>query len=398
MMLRADSLSWRPDLAPTLAIASIAALYAIGVRKAWQHAGHGRAVRMSQVRAFAIGIIVVAIALVSPLDALADDLFAAHMTQHVLLAVVAPPFLVWGAPMIAALWLFPPDGRRAATRWLRHSPLAAAWSTITTPIVAWMLHLVAVWMWHAPRLYDYALRHPSAHALEHLSFVGTASLLWWRILTPRTARRTGYAIGIATMFGTAMQTGVLGALLTLSHRVWYPAQSTASATWGFTPLQDQQLAGLIMWVPGGLLYVIAMSVLFVAWLDDRPARSPVRELGVATTAAVCCVIASAAGCSRASANPVPGGDPARGRTAIEAMGCGACHEVAGVPGAHGMVGPPLTTVAKRSMLAGELPNTPDNMMRWIEDAPSVEPATAMPNLHVTPQSARDIVAYLYTIR
>jgi len=398
MMLRAESLSWRPDLAPTLAIVGVVILYAVGVRRAWQHAGRGRGIRVSQVRAFAIGMIVLAIALVSPLDALAEDLFAAHMTQHVLLAVVAPPFLVWGAPMIATLWVFSPDRRRAATRWLRHSPLALVWSTITTPIVAWMLHLVAVWSWHAPRMYEYALQHPAAHAVEHLSFVGTASLLWWRILAPRTARRTGYAIGIAIMFGTAMQTGVLGALLTLSHRVWYPAQSAAAASWGFTPLEDQQLAGLIMWVPGGLLYVVAMSVLFVAWLDDRPARAPVRALGVVATGVVCCVIASSAGCSRASANPVPGGDPARGRTAIEAMGCGACHEVAGVPGARGMVGPPLTTVAQRSMLAGELPNTPENMMRWIEDAPSVEPGTAMPNLHVTPQSARDIVAYLYTIR
>lgn len=398
MLFHAESLTWRPDLAPTLAIASMSAAYAIGVRNAWRHAGRGRGVRVSQVRAFAIGVATLVVALVSPLDGLADTLFAAHMTQHVLLAVVAPPFLVWGAPAVTSLWVLPPDQRRALTRWIRRAPLRAFWFAITAPIVAWALHLIAVWTWHAPAMYELALRHPAAHAIEHLSFIGTAALLWWRILTPRTARRTGYAVGILTLFGTAMQTGVLGALLTLSRHSWYPGQSSGAAAWGLTALQDQELAGLIMWVPGGLLYVVAMSVLFVAWLDDRPVRAAVRPLSALTTIAIVCAIGLTSSCSRAAANPVPGGDPDRGRAAIEAMGCGACHEVAGVSGAHGMVGPPLTGVAKRSMLAGELPNTPENMMRWIEDAPSIEPRTAMPNLHVSPQSARDMVAYLYTLR
>ena len=330
MLLHAGTGSWRPDLAPTLAIAGLSAAYALGVRNAWRHAGRGRGIRASQVWAFAIGVGILVVALASPLDTLADGLFAAHMTQHVLLAVVAPPFLVWGAPMVAALWVFSPTQRRVVTRWLRHAPLHTLWSAVTTPVVAWMLHLIAVWAWHAPALYELALRHPLAHAIEHLSFVGTASLLWWRILAPRTARRTGYAVGILTLFGTAMQTGVLGALLTLSPRAWYPQQSIDAAAWGLTTLQDQQLAGLIMWVPGGLLYVVAMSVLFVAWLDDRPTRPAVRPLAATTTMALICMIGMTSSCSRAAANPVPGGDPERGRAAIEAMGCGACHEVAGV--------------------------------------------------------------------
>lgn len=95
-------------------------------------------------------------------------------------------------------------------------------------------------------------------------------------------------------------------------------------------------------------------------------------------------------------SPVPGGDAARGRAAIEAVGCGACHVIGGLPGARGLAAPPLTNVAKRSIIAGELPNTPENMMRWIEDPQSVEPNTAMPNLGIDARTARDITAYLYS--
>jgi cytochrome c2 len=102
------------------------------------------------------------------------------------------------------------------------------------------------------------------------------------------------------------------------------------------------------------------------------------------------------GCARAEARIVPGGDIARGKAAIQTIGCGACHVIDGISDAHGQVGPPLSGIANRSMVAGVLPNTPENMIRWIEDAPSISPQTAMPNLGVTAQQARDIAAYLYT--
>lgn len=107
--------------------------------------------------------------------------------------------------------------------------------------------------------------------------------------------------------------------------------------------------------------------------------------------------AAAAGCSTSGAAAIPGGDPGRGAQTIAEMGCGACHHIGGVPGANGMVGPPLDNVAERGILAGELANSPENMVRWIRDPQSVEPATAMPNLHIGEQSARDIVAYLYSL-
>jgi cytochrome c2 len=307
------------------------------------------------------------------------------MIQHMLLAVVAPPLVVLAAPETVLLRTLPVRGRRLVGR-LRarmHWFVGLA----TAPFAAWLLHAGAIWMWHVPRLYELALVSDVAHAAEHLSFVGTGCLLWWSIL----ARRR-YALGIILLFGTAVHSGALGALLAFSNHVLYPVQTAAAAHWGLTPLDDQRLAGLVMWVPGGVLYVVAMSVLFVAWLDP-PARRRAKQavLGVAAGAAL-------SACGRAQASVVQGGDAERGRQTIEAMGCGACHVIAGVPGARGEVGPPLSGVAQRAIIGGVLPNTPENMMAWIEDPPSLAPRTAMPNLGVTPQAARDIVAYLYTLR
>ena len=104
------------------------------------------------------------------------------------------------------------------------------------------------------------------------------------------------------------------------------------------------------------------------------------------------------GCRRQPVTAVPGGDAGRGQKELAAFGCGSCHTIAGVQGAHGKVGPPLTGIAERSMIAGEAPNTPENLIRWIENPQSIEPNTAMPNLGVEDKAARDMAAYLYTLR
>jgi cytochrome c oxidase assembly factor CtaG/cytochrome c2 len=383
-----------------LSLFATAWFYIRGVRAAWSRAGAGRGVTRRHAALFSIGLVTIAIALLSPLDAMADDLFAAHMTQHVLLAEVAPPFLVFGAPLAAFTWALPAGRRRGVVAFLRRrSRFRALWRTLTAPAVGWIVHLIAIWIWHAPSLYALALRHETIHALEHLSFVGTAVLLWWPIAHPRTARRTAYGAGLGTIFLTTMQTGVLGALITLSHRLLYPLQARGAAQWGLSPMDDQTIAGLIMWVPGGLIYVAAMSVLFLKWLQPPSrVREPVKLAPALAPIALVVLFVQASSCARPTQSAVAGGSVERGKTAVEAMGCGACHTIPGVPNAHGEVGPPLTDIARRSIIAGELANTPENMMRWIENPQAVEPTTAMPNLGVNAQSARDITAYLYTLR
>ncbi len=394
MTLAAAGVGWFDDAGPTTAVAALGIAYAMAVG-----VGRARGERVAtraQALWFLAGLSTLGIALLSPLEPLSERLFSAHMTQHMLLATIAPPLLVRGAPNVTAF-------RARSSRWSRFSAafvsrtgLGRGWQLVTLPVIACFLHASAIWTWHAPFLYEGALRNDVVHAAEHLSLAGTGISLWWAILRRRgigpEARRSAFGVGIAILFATALQTTALGALFALSRHVIYPSQSSAAAAWGMTPLDDQRLAGMLMWVPGGVIYVIMMSVLFVAWLDDS---GRVRAVTIGAGALGALGVTS---CGRADARLVPGGDAERGRAAIVAAGCGACHVVPGIPGGAGAVGPPLAGVVGRSIIGGVLANTPDNMVAWLQDPPAFAPRTTMPNLGLSPQTARDVAAYLYSKR
>ena len=414
---------WMSSPPVLLALAASSIGYARGVRALRVHAGPGRhGIRPWRVGCFTAGIAAIAVALLSPLDAMAASLFSAHMVQHLLLMIVAPPLLVLGLPGFVFLWVLPRTARRGVGKWWERAPTAAPlralWGAATAPVAAVVLHAAAVWAWHAPRLYEYALSSAPSHAVEHASFLVTGVLVSWAALRPRGAsgarRAAGFATGILIVFATATQSGALGALLTFAGRPWYPAHGNGPALWGITALEDQQLAGLIMWVPGGLLYTAAAALLFGAWLSAAGQSAGRSRAGTAVAAravgatapasaplVIVLALALAVGACRRSADGVtlvPGGDIKRGRQDVVAFGCGACHTIDGVRGARGTVGPPLTGIGARSMIAGQLPNTPDNLVRWLLNPPGVEPGTAMPALVRDSQTARDIAAYLYTLR
>lgn len=270
--------AWNGAPGITVPLVVTAALYARGVQVVWRRAGRGRGVRRWQVGCFAAGIVAVAAALLSPLDGMAEALFAAHMVQHLLLIQVAAPLLVLGAPQYATFHVLSiPDRQRATAWWHARIALGRGLRAVTTVGAATALHAVALWSWHAPVLYDAALRSDAIHAAEHLSFLGTGVLLWWSVLRPRGRGRAGYPAGVLAVFGTMLHSGALGALLTLARSPWYPAHAGGAAAWGLSPLEDQQLAGLVMWVPGGLLYVAATAVLFGTWLQGRYTRPPTRS-------------------------------------------------------------------------------------------------------------------------
>jgi len=269
---------WGGDTSSAVSLVALAGVYALGTRRVWSHAGQGRGVRRRDIASFIGALAALSLAMLSPIDALSGVLFSAHMTQHVLLAVVAPPLLVLGAPAVALLWALPASARPTVVRTLRHPGIASVWRAISNPFVACAVHAGALWVWHAPRLYVSALDDGFVHALEHASFVATAGLLWWSILHARQPRRAAYAAGILVLFLTALQSAALGALLTFSGAPWFPAQDIGAVSFGLTPLQDQQLAGLIMWVPGGLLYTAAMGILFAGWMRQLDRASPSRTM------------------------------------------------------------------------------------------------------------------------
>ena len=264
-------LAWSFDPGVVLPLALAAGLYARGVRALWRQAGAGHGVRRWQAGAFAAGWLVLAIALISPLHELGEALFSAHMAQHELLMAVAAPLLVLGRPVVPFLWGLPIAWRRNAGRWAATPPVRATWHLLTLPSVAWTVHALAIWAWHAPRLYDAAVTSDLMHALQHASFLGSALLFWWALIHGRNGRLR-YGASVLYIFTTALHTTALGAVLSLATRPLYPVYA-ATASWGLTPLEDQQLAGLIMWVPAGIAYLIAALALMAGWLREAERRT-----------------------------------------------------------------------------------------------------------------------------
>ncbi|MBV9879040.1 MAG: cytochrome c oxidase assembly protein [Gemmatirosa sp.] len=247
---------WRAwSWTPALLVALAAWLYARGARALWARAGHGRGVAPWRTRCYAAGLVAIALALASPIDAAAESLFAVHMVQHLLLVVVAAPLVVLGEPALVTLWALPRDARIVLAR--RWRGLRALAHVARQPLVAWTLHVATLWAWHARGPYETAVRHPLVHVVEHASFFATA-LLFWHVLAGRRARRhLGPGIAALYLFAAALQSTALGALLTVATRPWYGVHLATTGPWGLTPLEDQQLAGLIMWIPAGLAYTVA---------------------------------------------------------------------------------------------------------------------------------------------
>jgi putative membrane protein len=247
-------------------------VYTAGLVRVWRNAGYGRGIRPLEALAFGMGWSALVIALSSPLDEWSEAWLAAHMVQHELLMVVAAPLIVVGVPLVGILWAMPSAFRQTLVGTVQRMPLTAVWRMITAPPAAFILYGLALWVWHAPALYDAALEHEALHAVQHLCFFGTATLFWWGIVHGRHGR-LGYGAAVVYLFATAVHGGVLGALLTVSPRVWYAPYVTHHPA-GLTPLEDQQLAGLLMWVPAGLAFVTGALFLFAAWLrqSDRLSR------------------------------------------------------------------------------------------------------------------------------
>jgi cytochrome c oxidase assembly factor CtaG/cytochrome c2 len=321
------------------------------------------------------------------------------MTQHELLMLVAAPLLVLSRPLVPLLHGLPAAWRGTVGRAGRARPVRATWRVATTPLVAWTLQAVVLWVWHAPALFQATLSSELVHAAQHVSFLGAALLFWWSLVHGRGGVAS-YGAAVLYLFTTSAHSGALGALLSLAPRPWYPVYAPTAATFGLTALEDQQLGGLVMWVPAATVYVFAALVMLATWLRaaGREARA---RLATACVLLLAVPLVLAAGCDGARtrrAAAMTGGDPRRGRVVITSYGCPTCHAIPGVAGADGLVGPPLGGIGQRVFIAGVLPNTPDNMVRWLRDPPGVDRLTAMPNMGVGERDARDIAAYLYALR
>lgn len=222
--------------------------------------------------AFVTGIAALFAALISPLDAMSGSLFSAHMAQHLLLVLVAAPLLALSRPTAPLLRGLPIGWGKTFGRLAQVSSLKTLWHTLTRPITVSLLHVSSILLWHIPNWYSAAVSNSALHSLEHLSFFGTALLYWWML-----RENDDYGVRILSVFIVMVSSGLLGALMTFANTAWYVDHVPFVSVWGLTTLEDQQLAGLFMWIPTGVVYVVAAALLLGAWLHAVERRMLERE-------------------------------------------------------------------------------------------------------------------------
>jgi cytochrome c oxidase assembly factor CtaG len=237
-----------------------AAVYVRGLVVLRRHA-QGRRRQHGRPWALVAGVLVVVVFTATPLGELLEHRMWTHMTQHVVLIMVAGPLLAFSAPGPVLLAGLPAGARRPLVRFFHHLPVAAV---LSAP-VAWILQVAAMWVWHLPAAYDLAVENELAHVLEHGCFLLTAWLFWWHLLSP--SRRRLHGIPAVFYLAASVPPGAaLGAVLTFPQHALYPAQAHLAAEAGIDPLLDQRIAGLVMWVPLDFAYLVLAVVLFARWL------------------------------------------------------------------------------------------------------------------------------------
>lgn len=242
-------------------------LLAVWAYRRGQVGGRRRAADVWRTRCFAGAMAALAVALISPLDAMSSALASAHMVQHVLIVLVAAPLLALSAPSSALLRGSPLTVRRVTGRWRRRLGLTQAdLRSLGHPVTLWLLHVATLWFWHARVLYDAALSNAFVHVVEHATFLVTGLLFWRVVIGARGAGRVSHGFGVLLVFLMALQSVFLSVLLVFARTPWYAGYATTTRPWGLEHLADQQLAGAIMWVPAGLVYLAAGLGLLVAWM------------------------------------------------------------------------------------------------------------------------------------
>jgi putative membrane protein len=256
--------NWEPSIVIGTALLVGLYLYGIGPLRRKYHLADE--VKRGQVIAFLLGVFSIFLALVSPLDELGDSyLFSAHMVQHLFITIVGPPLLLMGTPG----WLLRP-------LWRNRTVFLIA-RVFTFPALAFFLYNADFWLWHAPPLYNATLENQGIHILEHVTFIVFGVLYWWPILSPsEELPRLSLGGQVLYIFLAGMPTVALGAGLTFLPPLYAPYLA-APRIWGLSAAVDQQLGGLIMWIPGNIFYIVIISILFIRWMQKQDAKQRASE-------------------------------------------------------------------------------------------------------------------------
>ncbi|HEX9418922.1 MAG TPA: cytochrome c oxidase assembly protein [Methylomirabilota bacterium] len=224
--------------------------------------------------AYMAGLAVVLLAASSLLDELSHALLQAHMTQHLLLMLVAPPLLWMGAPVAPLLLGLPRPLRRVVARWLGTPALRRLARELAHPALGWTAFVIAFWAWHVPALYDLALRSDAWHHVEHASFFATALLFWRPVILPWPSRASWPRWTMIPYLVLAeFHNTTLAAIFSFSDRVIYPAYEAGPRPWGLSALEDQSIAGAIMWLPGSIAFLLPLLWLILTAVAGPKAGS-----------------------------------------------------------------------------------------------------------------------------
>ena len=248
-----DWTAWHADPTVVAGVAALGVLYVAALRRG---RAQGRPVKGVQIVSFFAGLAVLLGSLTGPLHDLADYyLFSAHMVQHLLLVFAMPPLLLYGTPG----WMLSPL--------LRHPLVLSLGRRLTRPSGAFASFNLVLVAWHLPPLYNLAMDHHVVHIVQHLMIMVASVILWWPVMSPsQELPRAPYPVQMLYLFVVGLPMVVVSIFITMAGSVLYPKYAAAPRVWeALTPHADQHLGGLIMWIPGGLVFLIAISVVFFRW-------------------------------------------------------------------------------------------------------------------------------------
>ncbi|MBE2197411.1 MAG: cytochrome c oxidase assembly protein [Anaerolinea sp.] len=298
-----SSWDWRPEVIITLALAGT--LYLTGWRRLRQRTvgankqqsdrrqrasrSHWRLTARWRPVAYLSGLVVIGIALLSPIDSLAQQLFLMHMIQHLLLIMIAPPLLLIANPLPFILWGLPANGRAIAGRalgsLLHRDSRSRRWlRSATSPGIVWMFSVIAIVGWHDPNAYNAALQYQTIHDIEHLFFFAAGMLYWWHVTGagPRIHKQFGLVGRVIFALAAIPPNMALGAVLAFVNEPVYTYYLAVPRLWNISVIDDQRIGGVIMWVPGSMMYIIAALILASRLLDQESSKPALPEANWAT--------------------------------------------------------------------------------------------------------------------
>lgn len=267
-------LSWDVRIAVLLPLLLLGALQFIGWRRLRQRGAQRFASRW-RLASYLTGLVVIGLALFSPIDVLGGQLFFMHMIQHLLLVMVAPPLLWLAGPFATGLWALPRPLRIQIGGWFQNEGGVRRFLRATIrPGLSWILFVGVLFGWHDPGAYSLAQGNGWIHDLEHISFFGTAMLFWWRVVGagPHIHGKNSLLSRIGYVLAVVPPNMFLGVAISLAESPIYPHYLSVPRLYGISIMDDQTIAGLIMWIPGSMMYIIAAIILAARLFGskDRP--------------------------------------------------------------------------------------------------------------------------------